>query len=226
VIQFRIYSQQGSISGLAGIAYNRSQQQSLAGFLTDEYIAELITEYQRLFENQDNIGFDGNERFLIGDAAWDFEMPRRTILIMIARNYARPSEFPPLSTLLELDMQNGPQFYQTRANRLETLLHDPSYNFTVQQQDFWRNMNSAVETPFKFGYFGGWEVIVNSLELLIFAILMVCFMVAPVFAGEYQAGTDSVILASKYGKSKLITSKFYPRLYLQYVCLRLMWPLH
>ena len=32
-------------------------------------------------------------------------------------------------------------------------------------------------------------------------------MIAPVFAGEYQAGTDAVILSGKYGKTKLITAK-------------------
>ena len=32
-------------------------------------------------------------------------------------------------------------------------------------------------------------------------------MIAPVFSGEYQTGTDAVILAGKYGKTKLITAK-------------------
>ena len=30
---------------------------------------------------------------------------------------------------------------------------------------------------------------------------------SPVFSGEYQAGTDAVILSAKYGKTKLITAK-------------------
>ena len=40
-----------------------------------------------------------------------------------------------------------------------------------------------------------------------FAILAICIVLAPVFSGEYQAGTDAVILSGKYGKTKLITAK-------------------
>lgn len=68
-------------------------------------------------------------------------------------------------------------------------------------------MNSSVEEPFQYGYFGGWEIIISSFELLMFAILAICIVIAPVFAGEYQAGTDAVILSGKYGKTKLITAK-------------------
>ena len=68
-------------------------------------------------------------------------------------------------------------------------------------------MNSSVEEPFQYGYFGGWEIIISSSELLMFAILAICIVIAPVFAGEYQAGTDAVILSGKYGKTKLITAK-------------------
>ena len=59
-LQFRIYDQNGVRNGLAGIAWEREQQQRLAATLTIEYIAGIITEYQRLFENPDNVGFDGN----------------------------------------------------------------------------------------------------------------------------------------------------------------------
>lgn len=40
-----------------------------------------------------------------------------------------------------------------------------------------------------------------------FALLAICIVVAPVFSGEYQAGTDAVILSAKYGRTKLTTTK-------------------
>ena len=64
-----------------------------------------------------------------------------------------------------------------------------------------------VKTPLQYGYYEGWEVIINSFELLLFALSAICIVIAPVFAGEYQAGTDAVILSGKYGKTKLITAK-------------------
>ena len=40
-----------------------------------------------------------------------------------------------------------------------------------------------------------------------FALLAICIVIAPVFSGEYQAGTDAVILSAKYGKTKLAIAK-------------------
>ena len=40
-----------------------------------------------------------------------------------------------------------------------------------------------------------------------FVVLAICIVIAPVFSGEYQSGTDAVILSGKYGKTKLTTAK-------------------
>nr|MDE7363709.1 ABC transporter permease [Ruminococcus sp.] len=53
----------------------------------------------------------------------------------------------------------------------------------------------------------GWDIIITSFELLTFVLLAVCIVIAPVFSGEYQSGTDAVILSAKFGKTKLITAK-------------------
>lgn len=55
--------------------------------------------------------------------------------------------------------------------------------------------------------FEGWEIIISAFELLMFAVLAICIVIAPVFAGEYQAGTDAVILSAKYGKTKVTAAK-------------------
>ena len=68
-------------------------------------------------------------------------------------------------------------------------------------------MADKVNIPLKYGYYQGWEIIISSFELLMFAILAICIVIAPVFSGEYQARTDAVILSGKYGKTKLITAK-------------------
>lgn len=68
-------------------------------------------------------------------------------------------------------------------------------------------MNSKVDEPFQYGYYEGWEIIISSFELLMFALLAVCIVIAPVFSGEYEAGTDAVILSAKYGKTKLTMAK-------------------
>lgn len=51
-------------------------------------------------------------------------------------------------------------------------------------------MAGKVSTPLQYGYFKGWEIIISSFELVMFAVLAVCIVLAPVFSGEYQAGME------------------------------------
>jgi len=205
VIQYQAYNKDGVIKGLDGISYEKRQYAQLSVVLTEEYIADTIREYQKLFENPENVGYDGNERFLIGDAYWNFVAPREKLLKVIATNYNKPGEYSGLNKLLEITTEVN--FYKTRNEKIETLLNSSFLKLSEKQKEYWHSISSQVKTPFKYGYYEGWEIIITSFELLMFAILAICIVIAPVFAGEYQARTDAVILSGKYGKTKLITAK-------------------
>lgn len=207
IMQFQTYDHDAAIKGFDGIAHQKAQFAEISVPLTDEYVAETIREVQRLFENPNNIGYDGNEEFLIGDAYWDSIAPREGLLNLIARNYVKPGEYAGYNSLPELDISNGVNFYEARADKMETLLNDPARKLTAEQKAYWQNMNSKVEVPLQYGYFEGWDILFTCWEMFMFALLAVCVAIAPVFCGEYQAGTDAVILSGKYGKTKLTTAK-------------------
>jgi len=208
IMQYQTYNQDGVIKGMAGIRYAKEQYEKLSVTLTEEYITDTIKGYQQLYENPDNVGYDGNERFIIGDAYWNHIAPRENLLTTtIGFNYDRPGQRTGLSKFDGMDLQNGANFYQRRIEKIEELLNAPTRGLSENQKEYWRNMSHKADTPLQYGYYEGWEVIFTSFELLMFAILAVCIVLAPIFAGEYQAGTDAVILAGKYGKTKLITAK-------------------
>lgn len=212
ILQFQIYNQDGVLRGLDGIAYEKEQYAEISVPLTNEYITETIKEVQELFADPDNLGYDGNEQFLIDDAYWNGIAPREGLLGLIAKNYAAPNVSVGYNALTDLDISNGTDFYQARQEKIETILNDPSKGLSYEEKEYWQNMNDQVEKPFQYGYFGGWEVIISAFELLMFAVLAICIVIAPVFSGEYQAGTDAVILSGKYGKTKLITAKIWAAL--------------
>ncbi len=207
IIRFQTYNQDGVIKGFEGICYKKAQYMDITVPLTEEYVTDTIREVQQLFENPDNVGYDGTEEFLIGDAYWNEIAPRESLLNLIARNYVGPGEYAGYNSMPGLDITNGANFYEARNSKIETLLNDPSRGLSDAQKTYWRNMNSKVDVPLQYGYYEGWEIIFTSLELFMFALLAVCITIAPVFCGEYQAGTDAVILSGKYGKTKLITAK-------------------
>lgn len=212
ILQFQIYNQDGVLRGLDGIAYEKEQYAEISVPLTNEYITETIKEVQELFADPDNLGYDGNEQFLIDDAYWNGIAPREELLGLIAKNYAAPNVSVGYNVLPDLDISNGTDFYQARQEKIETILNDLSKGLSDEEKEYWQNMNDQVEKPFQYGYFGGWEVIISAVELLMFAVLAICIVIAPVFSGEYQAGTDAVILSGKYGKTKLITAKIWAAL--------------
>lgn len=207
IMQFQTYNQDGVIKGTAGIAYEKEQYEKISVPLTEEYVTETIKEVQELFKNSDNVGYDGNEKFLIGDAYWSGIAPREKLLNMIASTYSAPNEFLAYNDLADLDITNGANFYQAMEAKNEALLNTPSRGLCDEQKEYWSNMSNNVDTPLQYGYYEGWNIIISSFEFLMFAILAICIVIAPVFAGEYQTGTDAVILSAKYGKTKLTTAK-------------------
>lgn len=207
IIQFQTYNQDDVIKGTEGIAYEKEQYSMISVLLTNEYIIETVHEVQELFDNPDNVGYDGNEQFLIGDAYWNSIAPRESLLRMIASTYANPDESVGYNKLPDLDLSSDTDFYQARTDKIEKLLNTASREMSEEQKEYWRGMGSNVDEPFQYGYYEGWMTIISSFELLMFAILAICIVLAPVFSGEYQAGTDAVILSAKYGKTKLPTAK-------------------
>lgn len=126
---------------------------------------------------------------------------------MISKNYADPNESVGYNSLPDLDISEGADFYGARQEKIEKLLNTPSRELSEDQKAYWQNINSKIDEPFQYGYYEGWKIIISSFELLMFALLAVCIVIAPVFSGEYQTGTDAVILSAKYGKTKLTTAK-------------------
>ena len=207
VMQYQIYDQDGVIKGMDGIAFEKEQYADLSVPLSEEYVAGTIREVQELFEDPDNVGYDGNERFLIGDAYWNKVAPREKLLNLIANTYSDPNEMWGYNNLPDLDIKEGTHFYQRMEGKIQAMLDSPSRALSGEQKEYWGSMAGKVDTPLQYGYYGGWEIIISSFELLMFSLLAVCIVVAPVFSGEYQAGTDAVILSAKYGKTKLTTAK-------------------
>lgn len=207
VIRYQTYNQNGVIKGIEGITYNKDLYADMSVPLTEEYITETIRDVQELFENSENVGYDGNEKFLIGDAYWNEIAPREKLLNMIAKNYVNPNESVSYNIFPDLDVTDGAKFYQAMETKFDAQLNSSSLALSDEQKEYWSNMASKVDTPLQYGYYEGWEIIISSFELLMFAILVICIVIAPVFSGEYQARTDAVILSGKYGKTKLITAK-------------------
>lgn len=99
-------------------------------------------------------------------------------------------------------------YYGLRRERLAQLAALKGYS--QQETAAALQSDKAVKTPYIYDYFGGYSnffyMMSTSAVFIVFA-LVIC--VAPIFADEYQKRTDAVVLASKYGKTKLAGAKIF-----------------
>ena len=117
IIQFQTYRQGDVLFGLEGIRYEKEQYEKISVPLTDEYITQTIQEIQELFKNPENIGYDGQEQFLIDDAYWDSIAYRESLLAMIATNFAEPNVTAGYNSLSSLDISGGADFYHAKDHK-------------------------------------------------------------------------------------------------------------
>jgi len=119
IIQFQTYHQDGVIKGTEGIAYQKAETEKYSVPLTEDYVTETIKDVCALFENPDNVGTDGNEQLLIGDAYWNNIAPREKLLELIANTYAGPNEYMGYNNLPDVDVADWANFYQSIEEKVE-----------------------------------------------------------------------------------------------------------
>ncbi len=146
IIQYQTYNQDGVIQGAQGIAYVKKQY-AMSVPLSEEYIAESIGEVQQLFADSQNVGYDGNERFLIGDAYWNHIAPREKMLNMIAKTYDSPQENSGYQKLAELEAAEYNNFYQAMEDKMQALRNTPSRGVSDAQKAYWSNMGDKIKVP-------------------------------------------------------------------------------
>lgn len=198
------------VKGVAAIQLDREYARELAGTLTEERVTKDIREYQALFANPDNVVKDGDKIRLTDELYARYVLPHYSYLKMIDEAFVEPlTTDTGLTYIRDMRLKDSAEFYAARAEKVKkNLAVDYSdWTYSDQEKDFWDAKNSKIETPYEYGYHAGWKSLFQCFELLMIPIIAICICVAPVFAGEYQTGADSVILSTRYGKSKLIKAK-------------------
>ncbi|MEG2786994.1 MAG: ABC transporter permease subunit [Romboutsia sp.] len=211
VFQHRSMDKDGNqVSGFSAIKLDKKFQGELEGLLTEDRIKYDILQCQSLFENPDNIIVDGENKRLNDEAYNKYVGPYASYLRLISNNYTDPEYYDYyFSELDKISTENGVNFYKARDEKVSKFLNSnyEGGNYSNKEKSFWLNKNEKIEAPYMYGYHEGWNVLLNCMELLAVPIIAICICIAPVFAGEYQSGADSIILSSRYGKSKLVVAK-------------------
>lgn len=75
------------------------------------------------------------------------------------------------------------------------------------EREYWLEKSNNTKTPFEYDFYYGYSNLYSTYEMLIIGVIAICICLASIFVGEYQNGTDKILLTTKYGKSKGVTAK-------------------
>lgn len=217
VVQTKTRSDTGEIvGGTAAIAQQKVRADAHEGVLTVERVQEEVTAYRALaFSKVDPAQVEG----LSAEAAYtlmkeaysedEFRAIYDTYYSYLLSPWITGSleQYQVAAQLSDGDVAG---FYDAVAASLQRELDDGmggTWEYSEAERAYWTDKQAAVGEPLSYGYAGGWSDVLACVGFLAFAMVAVCVVLTPVFAGEYQERTDAVLLATRYGRSKLVAAK-------------------
>lgn len=199
------------IKGPAAISLHKNQSGALEGYLTTDKMASILERYQAITINPDNYASTGAEGKSIRNEIYGREIQKDEDVLDFMRRAFSPAGTYDYYVLSTVTLYDVAALYDQRTAKIDEILNmDYSTgNYTQAEKEYLLQMNSEIETPFYFAYTQGWTDMLTRgfLSILLMVSFIVCICISPVFANEYQTGADAIVLASRYGKSKVITAK-------------------
>ncbi len=198
-----------SYKGKEAISVRKEQMKEISGTLTNEKIIKEIEKLQELHNDPNNLitNSDGEVDFK-RKIYNEYLNNRLNLLTNINRVYANYNASY-INELFNINLNEQKDFYETRRQRIEEKLNQ-SYDgktYTSQEKEFWLEKSNNTKIPFEYDFYYGYSNLYSTYEMLIIGVIAICICLASVFAGEYQNGTDKILLTTKYGKSKGVTAK-------------------
>lgn len=108
-----------------------------------------------------------------------------------------------------ISKEDANSYYDKRISQYRTNLENNSL-FTQENIERIIALDDEVEKPFVLAYIDGYDRYLQlSQTNIILIILLICFIISPIFSNEYQTGTANLILTSKNGKKSQIFAKMF-----------------
>ena len=217
VVQTKTSSSTGEIlGGTAAMAQQKARAEAHEGVLTVERVQEEVAAYRALaFSKVDPAqveGLSAEAAYAVMKEAYD-EDEFRAIYDTYYSYLLSPwiaGSMEQYQVAAQLGDEDVAGFYGAVADSLQRALDDGmggTWAYSDAERAYWTEKQAAVGEPLSYGYAGGWGDVLACLGFLSFAMVAVCVVLTPVFAGEYQDRTDAVLLAARYGRSKLVAAK-------------------
>lgn len=188
------------LDGLPAIQFKRDYYEKAAGSITPQKLAESLRTYQSYVKEYGTL----NDVPL--DVYIENIMAIRPMLKGLTEAFADPKTGIG-ADLMDIDPDEVEQhFYEKCVSHLDDIMNLEQKKYPTAKQ-FAADKYANVDQPFylhpgmsrdAFDY--------TTLYILVLSILCIA-IAAPIFANEYQTGSDSILRCTKYGRMKLAVTR-------------------
>lgn len=213
-IAFCVYSSisQVSATGTDGVTYSGLKGADILKetrpeqILDESRVKAIMTEYLEYTVDPETSTDMEKFQFLSEEAYLKYYLPNRELFTLISSIYTPFGENYNLKESFSKGIESS--FYAEREKRVNEWLQTKENQglLTKAEKNYWLDKDGQV-SQYRYGYYKGWNNIFNSSSWVIIIMIVICVGIAPIFAGEYQTRSDSLLLTLKYGKNKLIVAK-------------------
>ena len=195
-------------TGLAAVSKLRAAQKEWTGVLDEEKLTEIIRENQRICATPEAQSKDYRQN----DIAYGWKQGIRPVLNMM--NYAYSAGFQEYDWYCNESVtpDRAGEFYGNRTKRMKDWLLDKTgsaqYLFNENEKQYLIDQYENLETPFYVDYTEGWKQICYYAPFVIMmAALILGYLCAGIFAGEYRWKADAVFFSARHGRDKAVWAK-------------------
>lgn len=197
-----------SETGLAAISKLRDAQKQWTGILDTEKLEKIIRENQRICATPEAQSKDYRQN----DIAYGWKQGIRPVLNMM--NYAYSAGFQEYDWYCNESVtpDRAGEFYGNRTKRMKDWLLDKTgsaqYLFNENEKQYLIDQYENLETPFYVDYTEGWKQICYYAPFVIMmAALILGYLCAGIFAGEYRWKADAVYFSARHGRDRAVWAK-------------------
>lgn len=193
------------VFGIEAVKLAKENKSKWNNTLTEDIITEVIKSNLEIKNNPKYKNDDGtlsNEGYgLIQEFSDIRDIINRSFCDFFTYDYYKCDTLRPEQSAL---------FYENRVNIIKNWLNDSpdTSRLSSREKEYFINSAEELKTPFIYSYMDGWNNGLNYISMIIIlSVLIICIIVAATFSGEYESGSDYIVLTSKYGRNKVIYSK-------------------
>lgn len=190
------------LNGMEAIRFKRAYYSETYGTVTPQKVADALQNYQSIVKEYGSLDDVPLDIYI------EHILAIRPLLKGLTEAFG-DSDTGMAADIMEISPDEVAQsYYEKCAAHLNDVMENEQKDYPTA----WQQANkkyAELEKPFQL-YYGISRDAFDYVELYIFILSILSIAIAaPVFAGEYQTGSDNILRCTKYGRAKLAITKIF-----------------